>query len=97
MEVDADVVVIEVGGQYRAVAGEDFAAQGLDEHGVGKGAVALGVPFVGVHHGGVEQEQHAEAGHGEYRHGNDDVAAIDVTAARGGAGGFLSFVAAAQD
>ncbi len=66
-EVDAYVVVVEVGGEYGAVAGEYVAAQWLYGGDGVELPLPFGVPCLGVDYGGVDEHEHDA-----YGHGNDD-------------------------
>lgn len=62
-EVDADVVVVEVGGEDGAVAGEDVAAQGLYGRDGVELPLSLGVPCLGVDDRGVDEHEHYRRRH----------------------------------
>ena len=83
-EVDAHVVVVEIGGQYAAVAGEYLAAQGLHGDGVVEAHAALGVPGVGVYHGGVDEHDHAQARYKKQQRRYQGISGADMAAAGAG-------------
>ena len=80
-EVDAYVVVVEVGGQDGAVAGEDIAAQRRYGGDGVELALALAVPGLGVDDGGVEQHEHDGYGHAHHEHHDDTEVEHDARAA----------------
>ena len=77
--VDAHHIVLQVGCQHSTVVGQQFAALGLDGHGVHQHLVGLLVPLGSLHHRGLEKIPGDEGRESQHDAHHDGVAHQDMS------------------